>query len=51
MLQIILWVLLAAVIGFLAVIFVRAAMFSPKPERKPSGEGDSARGKSNTGYG
>ena len=38
MLQIILWVLLAAVIGFLAVIFVRAAMFSPKPEGKPSGE-------------
>lgn len=34
----ILWILLAAGIAFLAVILVRAAMFKPKPERKPSGE-------------
>lgn len=38
MLEIILWILLAAVVAFLAVIFVRAAMFKPKPERKPSGK-------------
>lgn len=38
MLEIILWILLAAVVAFLAVIFVRAAMFKPKPERKSSGK-------------
>ena len=38
MLQMILWILLAAVIAFLAVILVRAAMFKPKPGPKPSGE-------------
>ena len=38
MLQMILWILLAAVIVFLAVILVRAAMFKPKPGPKPSGE-------------